>query len=123
MLDLCSITSKNIDLYGSKVTLEIDNVKYKTKAFVQPLRYKNKMYVDGYFLAQGYLDGGHYLYIGKADFKFTDPIENNIITLDNSLIQFIVKRFEVFQICDKDIYIWAIITPLHNLEEVNNIEK
>ncbi len=111
MFDFTSITEKNIDLYGSRVTLRINDNEYKTSAFIQPLRYKNKMYVDGYFLPQGYVDGGHFLYIGKVTPKFTNPLEDNLITLDKTKEEYIVKRVETFRVCDEDVYIWAIITP------------
>lgn len=99
-----------INRYGSR--LEISNGKDITavRAFIQPLRYKNKMYIDGSFLPGGYIDGGHYLYIGSPEIRFDKGFEDVVITTaDNE--SFIVKRAELYTLSDVPIYIWAILTP------------
>lgn len=110
-MDFSRVTTQNIEKFGSTVTLKINDKEYVTKAFIQPLRYKNKMYVDGYYLPQGYINGSHFLYIGKAEPKFTQPLEDVTITLNKTGEKYTVKRAETYRLKDVDLYMWAVITP------------
>ena len=62
---------KVLKRYGSDISYRLldKNGTYteavSTKAFIQPLRYKNKMYIGNSYLQPGELDGGHYLYMGE----------------------------------------------------------
>ncbi len=49
-----------ISKYGSEISV---------KGFIQPLNYRNKASVGGSFEADGYLDGGYFLFIGEASFR------------------------------------------------------
>lgn len=100
-----------INRYGNEVavfdgTLDLG----RTKAFIQPLRYKNKMYLDGNFLAGGYSSGRHYLYIGLPEIRLDRDFENIVITAENDK-EYIVKQAEIYTFADTPVYIWAILTP------------
>ena len=59
-----------MERYGRAVRIlspEENAAAIDCRAFVQPLRYKNKMYLNGVYLPSGYDDGRHYLYLGPAD--------------------------------------------------------
>lgn len=51
------------------------------RAFISPLRYKNKMYLYGVNTEIGYNSQGHYLYIGPPDPRF-----------DRSAAEFVYRR-------------------------------
>lgn len=96
---------------GSDVAITQNGTIVKTKALIHPLFYKNKMYIDGHYLPQGYCDGGHYLYYGMPDMVFSEPYEQ--ITIDCPALNtaYRVKRAEVHLFQNKPVYIWAVITP------------
>ena len=55
--------------YGQEVTLKTDDGWSSPifGAFMQPLRYKNKMYLNGVNTVIGFNSQEHYLYIGPPD--------------------------------------------------------
>ena len=67
-----------IECYGSPVTIQRGDEIVKTKAFIQPLRYKTGFYNDKAVSLGGFSDGRYYLYIGQADNVFcrTDIFKN-----------------------------------------------
>ncbi len=101
-----------IDTYGNNITITIGDKSYHSKAFIQPLQYKNKMYTDGNYTPQGYIDGGHFQYIGKADFVFSPPYEDITIKLNSTGQLFAVKRAENYIVKNKICHVSAVITPL-----------
>lgn len=100
-----------IERFGNTVTITMNQEEpKKTKAFIQPLRYKNKMYIDGNFLPGGYIDGGHYLYIGLPQFRLDKSSGDTVITTAQGE-PFMVKRAELYAFTDTPVYVWAILTP------------
>ena len=75
--------------------------------FLQPLRYKNKMYLYGVNTQIGFNAQGHYLYIGPPDH---DPTHlSNRASLHIGDQSYLVDRAEKVY-CGKDLYyIWAIV--------------
>jgi len=109
-----SITKRIAELitrFGNDFTVRSGDDEIKTKAFIQPLRYKNKMYTDGEFLPQGYYDGGHYLFIGRPESRLGDTLAEDAELTDARGKGYIVKRAEMYTFCDEPIYVWAIVTP------------
>ncbi len=79
--------------------------------FIQPLRYKNKMYLDGVYTVIGFDNQGKYLYIGPANHDLTAfDSATGCILCDN--VKYTIDRAEkVF--CGKEpLYIWAIIREI-----------
>lgn len=105
------LTSVNsaIQKYGDNVSIVQNEKTVTTKAFIQPLRYRNKMYINGEILPQGYYDGGHYLYIGLNTVLFDDNYRDTIIFRGEK--GYIIKRAENYMVENKIIYVWAIVTP------------
>ncbi len=101
-----------IENYGSDVTIKRDNTQVHTKAFIQPLRYKNNVSNDISITMGGFSDGRYYLYIGKA--------ENEFIRADNAIIlcngrKYTVHTSERFELYDKVLYVWAVLKPYKSL--------
>ena len=57
-----------IERYGRSVSLSMEDGWHSPqfRALIQPLRYKNKMYLEGVHTPIGIHDPGYYLYIGPA---------------------------------------------------------
>lgn len=100
-----------INRYGNEVAVSDGALDLgTTKAFIQPLRYKNKMYIDGNFLPGGYNNGKHYLYIGLPEIRIDREFENIVITTEQDK-EYIVKQAELYSFAHTPVYIWAILTP------------
>lgn len=78
------------------------------KAFIQPLRYKNKLYQQGSFTPLGVNKNNVYLYIGPASHDLT-RLDNTYRLHDNENSKYIIDRAEKIKSRDTVIYIWAII--------------
>lgn len=100
--------------YGQSTILLIEGderQQFQYKAFVQPLRYKNKLYLRGKYTPVGKNQEDYYLYIGPAqyDISRTDGIS---VHLHIGNTEYLVYRTEKRNFSDRDIYIWAIIRPI-----------
>lgn len=97
-----------ISRYGSNVTIERNGKTVRTKAFIQPLRYKSKVISDKAIVFSGLTDSRYYLYIGQADYEFSRK-DNAIITSCGK--QYVVHSSETFELYSKALYVWAVLTP------------
>lgn len=77
------------------------------KAFVQPLRYKNKMYLSGYYSEMGHYGEGYYLYVGPASVPLKDLSATAI--LKSNGINYNIYRTEMVTFKNSGVYVWAII--------------
>ena len=77
------------------------------KAFISPLRYKNKMYLYGVNTEIGYNSQGHYLYIGPPEPDLTVAEEGSYVICGDETYR--IDRAEKVYKGDEVFYIWAII--------------
>lgn len=78
------------------------------RAFIQPLRYKTKLYMEGEHTPIGINRNDVYLYIGPADHDLTKlNITHRIHDKDNN--KYMIDRAERINLNDKTVYIWAVI--------------
>ena len=97
--------------YGRKVNLCTENgIKQSFRAMIQPLRYKNKMYLDGIYTEIGFNSQGHYLYIGPPEVDLTSVADGEYLSADT--IKYQIDRAEKVYAGDKVFYIWAIIRTI-----------
>ncbi len=97
-----------ISKYGEKITVTTENGSFKIKGLLQPLLYKNKLYLGGKQLPDGYFDSGHYLLICSAEVKM--PVLGTAF-FETRGEKFTLKRSETVSVCSKDFYIWAVLMP------------
>ncbi len=76
------------------------------RAFVQPIRYKNKMYLEGIYTPAGLSEKGYYLYIG--------PPSHDLIKLEDAAVftdelKLKIERAEKVYFQNKVCYIWAVL--------------
>ena len=97
--------------YGCSVSLSADGTTFGTpyQAFVQPLRYKNKMYLEGTMTRIGYADQSHYLYVGPGDVEICGLSEKAVLLMDN--VRYRISRAERVVLADATVYNWAVIRP------------
>lgn len=111
---------KLLDTVGQDATVIIKlNDGYherKIKAIITPLRYKNKMYLEGIVDKIGYVDERHYLYIGPARMNFKGmSLDTEIKTADQ---KYTIKTAEPVWVGDKLLYVWAILQRIHGEDDV-----
>lgn len=77
-------------------------------AFIQPLRYKTKLYLSGDFTPVGVNKNNVYLYIGPPRHDLTKLDETYRIT-DGDGCKYMVDKTEKIYIGDDPLYVWAVI--------------
>ena len=105
-----SSVSYMINRYGENIRITDGKTVNKAKAIIQPLMYKNKMYLNGTAMAAGDFDGGHYQMIAPAETSFGDFKR---VRIEAEAKTYIIKRAEVIRADDTDLYIWAVLTPYY----------
>lgn len=110
---------RSIALYGDDVVVAVKGKSQKGKAFIEPLRYKNRMYIGGKRIEPGFYDGGHYLYIGQHNIPL-DDIKNTVIIRGEE--KFYVKRAEMYRVGDENLYVWAIVV-IYTEREASGYEE
>ena len=113
MMGIFDYVSETIKRYGCNVSIENKGFCVKTKAFVEPLRYKNRVYVGGEYHHLGFRKTEKYLYVGCPENK----LEANSCVIEMQNNKYIVKRCETYYVKDNPIYVWAILESYGELLE------
>lgn len=92
--------------YGNTVQICYDGRAKVSKAFVQPLRRRHRLYINDRYIPAGYFDNRYLLYIGSPDLPLDDGMR---VTCKNT--EYTVVTSEIFTAHDEDIYVWAILMP------------
>lgn len=98
---------KSIQTYGEDIAVINDDDTVSTRAFIEPLRYRNKIYIGGGYRTLGMKYSEKYLYVGIPDITL---VENKTIVKrkDN---EYLVKRVERYYVGEQIAYTWAILIP------------
>ena len=84
------------------------------KALIQPLRYKNKMYLDGIYTEIGFNSQGHYLYLGPPEPDLGALSAGEYLCADG--VHYQIDRAEKVYQKDRVFYIWAIIRTITEVD-------
>lgn len=105
--------NKILEAYGNTVYISgADNWKSPLfNAFVQPLRYKNKLYQQGSFTPIGINKNNVYLYIGPAKHDLT-KLDGTYRIHDSENKEYIIDRAEKIAVKNNTLYIWAVIRQI-----------
>ncbi len=106
-MSLYKCIDKMIKRYGDDITVKDKLGSFEGKAIIQPLMYKNKMYLGGDTLSAGYFDAGHYLMIAPCDGLIRDYRSTLVTCRDTT---YTIKRSERVSADNEDLYIWAVLT-------------
>ena len=95
--------------YGRKISAVDDNgnVVCSAECFVQPLRYKNKMYLEGTPTEIGLNESGYYLFLAPAGYSIENAADNGYLTDGNN--EYHIDRYEDIYVGEKIYFRWAII--------------
>lgn len=80
-------------------------------AFIQPLRYKNKLYLSGEITPIGTNSNNVYLYIGPACHDLT-KLDKSYKIHDKENNAYFIDRAEKIKVKDNIVYIWAVIRKI-----------
>ncbi len=115
------MSSLNIDemfrRFGREIRLRREDGWYSQifHGFIQPLRYKNKMYLDGVYTVIGFDNQGKYLYIGPPEHDLTNfDLSTGFVEADG--VKYTIDRAEKVYYSNTPIYIWAIIREIVEVE-------
>lgn len=101
-------TDRLIKRFGRKLKKLADGEETEFYGFIQPLRYKNKMYLNGISTELGYNTTKKYLLISQADVKLKQSErENVIITATDG--KYCCDHSETVCFGEKECYCWSII--------------
>ena len=108
-MSVTATLKKYVEKYGTTVSLSSDGKVFGTpyRAFSQPLRYKNKMYLMGVRSKLGWIDQSHYLYIGPAEKDVASLTSAARIRSQNE--NFYIVKAENVHLGDNIFYNWAVI--------------
>ncbi len=94
---------------GAQTSIHLGQMTYNVKAIIQPMRYKNKLYIELGRTELGFKDSECFLYLGPSDVDFSGAeMETYITTADRS---YNVSRADRIMLGEKVAYIWAVLTP------------
>lgn len=98
-----------INRVGEDITAVVNRDEIKTKAVIQPMRYKNKLYLEMASTEIGIHDAECFLYLGLPEVDFMGSEMNTAIyTKDRA---FSVSRVDRVTYGGETLYIWAVLTP------------
>ena len=83
--------------------------RHSFKAFLQPLRYKNKIYLRGVATELGYDNLKKYLLISPADVDLSE-IDGSITTLRLDTNHLSIDHSEIVYFGKDSFYTWAIVS-------------
>lgn len=106
-MSLLNCVDREIGRFGSGVTIRQGGLCVSTRAFVEPLRYRNKIYIGGEYRPLGFSRREKYLYVGKSEHRL---VENESV-IESQGGKYIVKRCETYFVQDRPVYVWAIMVP------------
>lgn len=86
---------------------EYGDVLGSAKCFIQALRYKNKMYLEGTPTDIGMNNSGYYLFIGPPDFPLEDTGDSGYITDGEK--KYHIDRWEKVHAGEDVFYLWAVL--------------
>lgn len=108
-MSLTESIAADCDKYGQKVKIINGEDVFVTNAFIEPLRYRNKIYIGGEYRALKGTD--KYIYTGKTG--LFDLKEKSTI-IETKGLRYLVIRKETYWVNNSKIYDWAILELLND---------
>lgn len=104
---------------GSEYTVNCNGNVSKVTAVVQPMRYKNKLYIEMPRAELGFKDTECFLYLGSPSVDFVGHEFSTVISSGSR--SFNVSRAEQIKMGDETVYIWAVLSPRieENIYDIN----
>jgi hypothetical protein len=99
---------KLLSVAGKPIRITCGNSDKQVTAIIQPMRYKNKMYLSMGRNHLGFNDNECFLYIGPPDFDFSETSERTVI--EDGERSYNVSRADKISLGSETLYIWAVLT-------------
>lgn len=99
---------KSIQTYGEDIAVINDDDTVLARAFVEPLRYSNVIYVGGEYKNIGLNYREKYLYVCIPDI----PLVENKTIVKRKDNEYLVKRVERYYVGEQIAYTWGILIPV-----------
>ena len=106
-MSLISAVASSIARMGGEVAITAGDSCQNARAIVEPLRYRNRIYIGGEMHPLGQASREKYLFIGTPDIS----LQQNRSVIESVGGKYIVKRCETYFVRDRAVYVWAILTP------------
>lgn len=100
--------------FGNTVSITRGSRTKVTRAFVQPLRRRHRLYINDKVIPAGYFDNAYRLYIGDRDHHFSYG-DGSVVSCNGE--DYTVVTAEEFIVGDEVAYIWAILRPKKLMKE------
>ncbi len=94
---------------GEKVSVSVNGTANEVYAIIQPMRYKNKLYLEQERTELGFKDSECFLYLGPPEVDFAGVERYTWIKTEDR--SYNVSRADRITIRGKTQYIWAILSP------------
>lgn len=104
-------TKNFIEKYGRALSFEKSGQSETFKGFLQPLRYKNKMYLSFVSTDLGYDSTGKYLLICPCEPDISEA-DGYAAIIGDGKKKYVVDRAETIYLCSQPLYCWAVVTAL-----------
>lgn len=107
-MSIYKLLENSINKWGSTFKITQNGKTISCKGFIQPLRYKNNMYLVGKNLDAGYFDGGHFLFISNGNVGIQN---HKTAYVEDTASKYVVKRADIHTYKDNNLYTWAVLKP------------
>ena len=104
-MSISNSIKREILRFGNPAVVETNGESVRTRAFVEPLRYRNRLYFGSDFKDLGINRREKYLYIGTPCCPLTE--NKSFVTAHGQ--KYIVRRCETYRVGEIPIYIWAVM--------------
>ena len=102
--------SRALKRFGGDAIVTNMGQDYDIKAIIQPMRYKNKMFLDGQITPIGTVDESCFLYLGPPDVMLGE--NSSTCTIYFNGLSFMVVKTELLFLGGQHILNWAILRGL-----------
>ena len=99
--------TRALERFGAKVMVTQVDTEYYIKAIIQPLRYKNKMFLDSQITAIGTVDESCFLYLGPPKIFLTENTPACLIYFHGNA--YMVVKTEMLFLGGQHVLNWAIL--------------
>ncbi len=104
-----------LEKYGRKARIYGTGLRNNIVCFIQPMRYKSKMYFDSQYTKLGIVDESCFLYIGPAEYDLSEGMHAALV-LDTGEEYSCIKTEKVY-FGDQPIYTWAVLRQRRDSDE------
>lgn len=108
-MSISDVVSSSIQRYGQDVTIYSGDDAVATRAFIEPLRYRTRLYIGGDYRQLGTANRNKYLYVGNPNY----PLEEYHSIIESGGIKYRPIRCEEYIVDNKCVYIWAILKTVY----------